>query len=366
MNRKKQGGFSRFGLLIMADDITIKIKKAAGRLMDAASCYPADGIAQYYSLNSKWYMPSINLAGEIIPLFYDLSEFLNDETYRKKACELAELIMDKKFRTVENLYTLPVFQASQIMSGLLEFYKHESDDKALYLIVKIAEWLASIQDPDGKWKYIFEGEKEIRFLTYDTRSAYVLLELWKLTGISRFYNCADKNIKFVLSQQLSNGWYRNNSPYPEDEAELRYIAYVMNSVLWSGIILEDKRYINSAKICADTLIKMQNNKGDLPVKYNKLFHPVATKTCCAGNAQIAIALFDLFEVCEDQKYLESALRINKSLCEIQNTNSDSGKIGGAILSERGSRIYSSYATMYFIRSLLKHYEMVLNEGESNR
>lgn len=344
-------------------DIVTDIKQAAKWLKEASSCFPGDGVAQYYSVTAKWQSPSLNLAGEIIPLFYSVSEFLNDKSYAEKADELALLIMDKKFRQVENIYTIPVFQAGQIILGLMNFYKYSAYEKAFFLAVKLAQWLCSIQDPDGTWKYVFEHEKERRFFAYDSKSAYILLELWRMTGITRFYNCADKNLSFVLSRQLATGWYQDNSQSPGSDAELRYIAYVMDSILRSGILLKDNRYINSAKICADTVLKMQKIKGDLSMKYNKQFNQISTKTCCAGSAQTAIVWFNLYDVYKDNKYFEGALKVNNFLRQIQKENC--WKTKGAVLSERGSRVYSAYATLYFVQSLMHQYKTCMKKGKKS-
>jgi uncharacterized protein YyaL (SSP411 family) len=198
----------------------------------------------------------------------------------------------------------------------------------------------------------------MEFYTYNTRTAWALLLLSEFTGNPLFKESAIRNIEFSLGQQLDNGWFMSNCLDLPSQPLLHTIAYCIQGILESGILLGNYRYIESAKKAADALIERQNNDGSMPGRFNRNWEPAVSWSCITGDAQTSIVWSRLYQVTRDPKYPVCVKKTNRFLKSIQLLHVGNpdiyGGIGGSepLNGSYGRFEVLNWAVKFFIDALM--------------
>ncbi len=208
-----------------------------------------------------------------------------------------------------------VFNTAQVLRGLIIALKMTGDKKYLTSMIKASDWLIETQEENGSWiKTAYMNEPRV----YDSYVAHPLLMIWELTGEEKYKKAAIKNLDWILTQQESNGWFNNadNTQKHNHRPILHTIAYTIDGLINSGLILNDHRYIHAGKKAADKLMDLFSLHGGLNGRYDKYWTP-AEYMICTGGAQISIVWSLLYETTGNEDYLKSAIRMNDQLTAIQ-------------------------------------------------
>jgi hypothetical protein len=209
-----------------------------------------------------------------------------------------------------------VFNTGQVIRGLLSAYKFSNEPRYLTACEKAGKWLCAVQEPNGSWKkFAFMNVERV----YETYVSAPLLELWELTGNENFKNTAIKNLNWVVGNKiLSNGWFQDcdNTIKHNDRPILHTIAYTLDGLIDSGIILNNTIYIEKAKVAADELLSIFNQNNYLWGRYDKNWNPTES-FICTGGAQICVVWLKLYKLTKEVKYLNAAKKMNGFLCSIQ-------------------------------------------------
>lgn len=347
-----------------------RIRFALEWLSFAQSSQPDGGVSLKFSLIKGWSPSYPETTGYIIPTFIDYYQKSGEKTYLDKALRMADWLMDiqhqdgsfKGGEVGENLDGF-VFDTGQIIFGLLSAYKVTKNVEYLQCAKKAGDWLVEVQDDDGAWrKFAYHDIPH----TYYARVAWAVAELWKVTQNENCYNCATKNIDWVLSHQEENGWFEHagfteathSSPYTHT------IAYVIRGVLETGICLEKEDYLNSAKLAGKALVGSIGRDGYCAGTYGKDWMPSSGYSCLTGNAQLAIIFFKLFRLFNDKCFFDTAKKLNNYLCQCQKTGESfprniRGGIAGSfpIWGKYMKFSYPNWATKFFIESLTVEQEL---------
>lgn len=330
------------------------------------------GVSAWYSLLTGWMPSYIETTGYIISTFLDCSEYFKDKDLNKRATKMGDFLIrmqnsDGSFRRqVPEVCTDTspiIFDTSQDIIGLTDLYKHTKISKYLDSAIKAADFLCKVQEKNGSWiKYEYGGCSR----TYETRSSWALLKVFEITKNKKYKNCGVKNLNWAAKNQNANGWFKNNDlPHPNPDDPLTHtISYAIEGFLWSGILLNEKKYINFAKKAADRMLEYFNKNGFLPGTFNKNWHSSDHYACLTGNAQIALVWLELYKITKDMKYLTTAKKLNSYLKKTQDTKIKDKNIRGGI---KGSfpiygdlvgfkgycrMAYLNWAVKFFIDSLL--------------
>lgn len=347
------------------------IQAAVNWLLTAQKATDDKGISALYSLHKGWAASYPETTGYIIPTFFDYSSIVRNESFkkslRKSAIELADWEISVQLEsgavqsgTLDISPKPSVFNTGQVLFGWVSAYKKTKDDKYKEAAKKAANWLVKAQSDDGSWIKNISIFTSNKAHTYHARVAWGLLDVYSITSNKIYLTAARKNLDWVLTQQLSNGWFRNNGFYFNDNniPLTHLIAYTIRSLLESGIYLGNKTYIEAAKSAADVLLKLQRDDDSLSGRYNSEWNPAVKWSCLTGDAQISIIWLRLFEITEDSKYLSAAIKMNDYLKTTQSLYSNKKSIRGGI---KGSQpIYGGYmrfsypnwATKFFIDALI--------------
>jgi uncharacterized protein YyaL (SSP411 family) len=193
---------------------------------------------------------------------------------------------------------------------------------------------------------------------YDARSAWGLLEAYRVTAKPGHKAAVIRNLDFALTRQQPNGWYAECCLDDDERPLLHTIAYTMEGLLESGAILNEPRYIEGARKTADALLALQRQDGSLAGRFDRQWKPAARWSCLTGDAQTAIVWFRLAEITGEQRYAAAATRMTRYLGSTQNsTSSDPGIRGGIagskpIWQEYGTYEYLNWAAKFYADALM--------------
>ncbi len=199
-----------------------------------------------------------------------------------------------------------VFDTGQVIFGWLSAYQVSGDRKYLNAAQRAGNWLINIQHPDGMWK-------SNQYLGYDkvidTRVVWALLLLAQQAGDKKSLVGIRKNLDWALSNQDSDGWFRHCSFTPEQDALTHTIAYTVEGLFESGLILDEDKYVNSAIKTADALLAKQRLDGSLPGLFAKEWQATSRWSCLTGDCQIAALWLRMNQYERRPEYVEGAKKL---------------------------------------------------------
>jgi len=371
--------FLRIKNKVDGDDI--HIKAALSWLALAQDTNRDGGVSAYYSLGRGWAPSFIETTGYIIPTFLDAYRLYGESDYKRRAVRMADFILrmqlsDGSFRSKvppSKDGEIPnIFDTAQDVIGLISAYNFTSETKYLSSARAACDFLISRQRPDGSF---LENNFGRRPYSYHSRVALSLVLCWKLCGEKKFLDSALGNLEWVLSQQNNRGWFRNNNlfGFGDETAFTHTISYAMEGLFYSGLELEENKYIERAVLTADSLLSAYRKYGFLPATFDKNFKSSDNYTCLTGDAQISVVWLRLFLLTRDNKYLAAAKEINNFLKSVQFVEmvpkgilggvAGSYPIYGDILRNKGycRMAYLNWATKFFVDSLILEKEVQINK-----
>ncbi len=340
--------------------LTKNEREAADWLCRAQDITADGGISKYYEINKGWEKKSYKeVSGYIIPTFFELYHQSKNKKYWDRALRIANW----EVKTQENDGKWEyVFDTGQILIGLSRTYKETRDKRYKDALIKAADWLVKTQDSNGSWKKnefaLGLKNKVLRLFgslehSYNSRTAWALLEIWNITKNKKYKNAAIKNLDWAVSKQLKNGYYKNCYGYTH------YLTYTASGLLEGGIILKRKKYIDSARLYSDKCLEIINKYGIFQGNYDKNWNPIKIPHICLTScAQLAIVFYRLFYITKEIKYrlgAEKLLEFLKSKQDLENKNL--GIKGGIAGSDPIDGFYCpntilSWATKFYLDALL--------------
>jgi len=210
-----------------------------------------------------------------------------------------------------------VFNTGQVIRGLAVAYSIEKNEKYLTGIIKACDWLSKVQEENGSWVKMASMNKA---RVYDSYVSHPILLGYQLTGNEKYKKAAIKNCDWILTQQLPNGWFENadNTEKNNDRPILHTIAYTIDGLINCGIILDEKKYVDAGKKAADKLLDLFNEGKHFNGRFDKGWKS-SGYMICTGCAQMAIIWMQLFKIRGEEKYKESASKMNDQLVYIQHS-----------------------------------------------
>jgi hypothetical protein len=343
------------------------LEEAMAWLRRAQDSTALGGVAFGYSLYPRrgWAAAYPEITGYIIPAFFDYAARSGEQDYRSRAIRMAQWEVEVQMPSgaVQGLtldyQPIPaVFNTGQVLFGWARAFQETGDEQFRKAAIRASEFLVEAQDPDGAWRrhasrYVRPGVN-----VYDARTAWGLLEIFKITGRGRYREAAVRNLEFVLTRQHTNGWFTECCLRDDTRPLLHTIAYTMEGLLEAGLLLNESRYVDAAARSAEALLSCQRPDGSLAGRFDATWQPAADWGCLTGDAQTAVAWFRLFQLTGMQRYLEGARRSMRYLKQTQDlSHRNPGVRGGIkgsdpIWGEYLPYHYPSWAAHFFATALM--------------
>jgi hypothetical protein len=341
------------------------IKAAMNWLCAAQDAGDGSGVSAFFDIRSgEWGPLYPETTGYIIPTFYNFAISMGDESYRIRAERMLDWLLTLQLN--EGGFPIGplwpdwerapiIFDTGQVLHGLVRAYEETGRSDAFDAARRAGDWLVQVQDPDGSWrKFTSLGIVH----TYNVRTAWALLRLYQICPSSIYQAGAIKNIDWAIAQQKRDGWFDHNGFRTGENPLTHTIAYTIEGLLESAVLLSDDRIFQSARIAADALLQVKKEDGFLHARYGEGWKSSLTWSCLTGVSQIALIWLRLYEITGEKHYFEAAQLSNRYVKQTQNRGSKipdvSGGIAGSfpIFSEYEPYRYLNWAAKFFVDSLL--------------
>jgi hypothetical protein len=325
---------------------------------------PDGGIAAYYSLLTGYSESYPEVTGYIVPTLYDFARSAEDDRAVAAAERATRWLLSLQMptgafpgglhgRSHSDEAQPSVFNTGQILQGLVRAHVETNRPEILQAAVAAADWLTKMQQSDGSWSGPAAYQNMAH--TYYSMVAWALAELSELTGDRRhdysdhehsltYSLAAERNLDWVLSHFRPSGWIDgiNLRGHPN---YLHFIAYVLQGVLECGILRRRNDAIEAVAKSAWVLLRKFETNKFLPGAFEADFKNGQHLTCLTGNAQMSCVWLRLFEVTDDLRYLNAALKMNEMLKELIPVRGRRGIAGGV---SGSSPIWGRYQPLRYI------------------
>jgi hypothetical protein len=245
-----------------------------------------------------------------------------------------------------------VFNTGQILLGLLVCRTLTNDSKFDVACREAGDWLVKVQDTDGCWKEFTNCQ-----YSSNTRTAWALIQLGLVTDEKKYIESGKANLDFAVRSQTENGYFINNGFVPDKPAFTHTIAYAIDGLLQSGILLGNESWIQSAEKGLKSLIPLVKADGFLSGKLSTQLSEDGNFTCLTGNCQLAIDFFLLAHIRKSDEYNRIGLRLLHFAMKHQLKSDDhriSGGISGSwpLNGEYNGLEIPNWASKFFVDALL--------------
>ena len=339
------------------------LEQAVGYLLRAQRQGPDDGLASYHLVNG-WGSSYPETTGYAIPSLIKAAEYLGRPEAVEAALRAAEWLLTiqrpdggwQGGRIGEDRPSI-VFNTAQVVRGLLAAHQLTGEVRLLEAAARAGQWIAKVQEADGTWrKHNFLGSARV----YDTYVDAPLLLLHGVTGDPVLRYAAERNLEWVIGQRLPNGWFNNcdNTLRHNDRPITHTIAYTLDGLLECGSLLGDQGLIDAASPAAahlrDVFLRTGHLHGRYAADWRGSEHPILT-----GCVQLAIVWSALHLRTGDDAYRVGLIRMADRAAGVQRMSLKGpapmhGALPGSypVWGRYEKFAFPNWATKYFIDALL--------------
>jgi uncharacterized protein YyaL (SSP411 family) len=352
------------------------LKAAVQWICNAQDAFNDGGVARSYTMihhpffeRAGWIPSYPETTGYIIPTLFDYAKQTGRQDLYDRAVRMAdwECRVQMKNGAVQGGTvnsgqppTPAIFNTGQVIFGWVRAFQETGHSTYLKAAERAGRFLVQQQDTDGAWRKSLSNyaSGQMSFYSYNTRTAWALLELSLATGDQEFKERAVRNIEFALAQQIENGWFRSNCLTDPSQPLLHTISYCIRGIMETGVLLKREDYISRARKAADAVLACKRPDGSLAGRFNERWEPTVSWRCLTGEAQIAGIWGRLYGITGEKKYLEGMKETNGALKRVQLLHvKHPGLFGGITGSYPIHGLYGrfevlNWAVKFFIDSLM--------------
>ncbi len=354
-------------------DHQMHLEAAIQWLKHAQDMTPDDGVSQTYLVRSHRWAPSYpETTGYIIPTFYDYWKLSGDADCRDRAIRMTDWECDIQLPdggvlagALGDSDQPTIFNTGQVLFGWVRAFQEEKDERYRDAAAKAANWLCDVQDDDGCWRQFGSPLTTRNINLYNTRSAWGLAEVHRITEEKRFLDAAVRNLEWALAQQQDNGWFPHNCLQDDAQPFVHTIAYAMRGFLEIGDYAQREDLLAAAVKVGDAVLRALPENGFLPGRFDAKWQPTVRWSCLTGDAQMAINWGRLYQITGESRFCDAVPRINRFTKSTQKLNGIQNELGGI----KGSHPinggyhpwqYPNWAAKFFADALIMEEAIIAN------
>ncbi|MDE2165872.1 MAG: hypothetical protein KGJ66_05990 [Alphaproteobacteria bacterium] len=274
--------------------------RAAAMWLIAAQCAAGGGgYAHSFHLVHGWRPPYAETTGYIVPTLHHLGQMLGDKELLSSVTTAARWLIevqepDGSFRDLAG--RAQVFDTGQVLIGLNYLAEHTPELGGDAALRRAAAWLVSVQEADGS--FIAHAYNR-RPHAYYARVGAALLVAARITGDVALRDAGLKNLRWTLTQQQPNGFFRHLS-FADEPPFLHTMVYVLEGLLDGHAETGDATFLASALGFATRLREVSDTRDRvLRSQYREDFGVANHQKCVTGLAQWAGVAFRLARLQDD-------------------------------------------------------------------
>lgn len=274
------------------------------------------GVSRDYSLIHGWASSYPETTGYIVPNFLDQARLTGDSGLRERAGRMLDWLKAIQLPSgaiqggkVDSRPVAPVpFNTGQVLLGFAAGEREFGTCRQA--LVRAADWLVEVQDPDGCWRkhqspFAVPGDK-----TFDTHIAWGLLEAERVEPGRGYADAALLNVRWALTHQRENGWIDQCCLSDFSEPLTHTLGYALRGVLEAYRFGHEPQCLAAARRTADGLLAAQHPDGFLAGQFRSDWSAAARWACLTGIAQIAHCWLMLYQYTGEARYRDAAFRAN--------------------------------------------------------
>ena len=330
------------------------------------------GYSRKFSFISGKDISYIETTGYSIPTLVKAGLYLQKEKYINSALKAGQWLLniqnpDGSFSEIDT-NTPYAFDTGQCLIGLNYLYEYTQNKTYLEAARKASYWLYNNQEADGSWERVaYNAQKH----SYYTRVAAAMYKYADIVNDPTIRVAALKNIDWVMSSQMENGFFRYSSFVKNIPAYLHTLIYILEGLLDVYELNQDKKILEAILKNAEEF-KNINLHRDVVLcsQYDENFHCTNKERCVTGLAQWAGVALRLYAITKDDDYKKCATNTIFYLKAKQlKSSSMKGGFSASIpfWGRYGSFNFVNWSNKFFIDSMLiydKYHTLQVKEQES--
>lgn len=271
------------------------------------------GSAGYFHLWLGWSPAYPETTGYLIETLFDYAEYLGNNKYKNLAIACADWLCsiqqpDGAFpgglgETGEPI----IFDTGQILFGLTAAWRETRDEQYKIALEKAVIWLLENLESDGSWgKYSY---------VFGYIPAYYIRVVWAVLAANEILQQAEvtdkmrKAIEYYAAQVQPNGTVKNWAFAPDELAYTHTIAYTWRGFLECSALLNDQHLLAKARFIGDKIIELYKKNQKIGGRYNENWRGDYRFECVTGNAQLVIVFARLYQLSGDENYFDIAKKM---------------------------------------------------------
>ena len=195
----------------------------------------------------------------------------------------------------------------------------------------------------------------------------VLDLLAKVSGNKEYGEEALKNIHWAITKQSENGWFDDCCLDQPDSPLTHTLGYVTRGILEGYLYSRDECLLQSALKLAGAITTLVDDEGYLPGRWYKDWTPAVSWVCLTGAVQIAHSLLIIYKETGHDKFLNTALKLNKYVRRTVRLSGENEAMVGGIRGSYpidglyGRYEYLNWAAKFFIDSNMLEAEILAED-----
>ncbi len=279
------------------------------------------GFSGYYSIFKGWSLPYPETTGYIIETLLKYSSIDSSKNWADIVFRAGEWLLTVELREggfpagFGTEKTPRIFNTGMILFGLSSLYKLSKDDRYRQAGLRTISWLRANQNDDGSWIIASPGGNPH---AYQSRVAWGILEMSRALDVAESYlPTIHRANDWVVAQQDSDGWFRNNDLIHGLPPLTHNIAYTVRGLLECSIVLRRDAWMDSAIRAAHAVYLDWKSSGELPAGYWSGWKRGPSFRCVTGDAQFGGIWFRMWQITGEKFWLEAATGIAQQVAHTQ-------------------------------------------------
>lgn len=274
------------------------------------------GVARDFSLLKGWATSYPETTGYIIPTLLEWARRSGESVWRDRALRMADWLVsiqlpDGGFQggKIDSTPVVPVtFNTGQILLGLAA--AEAATGRYREPMARAANWLVRTQDGDGCWRRHGSPFADAADKQYETHVAWGLFEAARLDDTNGWGEAGLRNVRWALSGQAANGFFPSCCLSNTERPLTHTLGYALRGVIEAWRYRRAADLLAGAERTAQGLLSALRPDGFLPGCLGPDWSAQADWACLTGTAQIAHSWLLLSQITGRHEYWDAGRLAN--------------------------------------------------------